>query len=60
MRDFIIAALDDDHGVNENAYNALVSLARYAGDYGEDIDDIVAAVKSTDGRYYLPKGHGLQ
>lgn len=60
MREFIIAALDDENGINEKAYNELLALQEIASDFNEDFSDILAAVRATDGRYYLPENHGLK
>jgi hypothetical protein len=60
MREYIIATLDDPHGISQEAYNALVALNGFAGDYGEDFDDILAQVKSANGRYFLPEDHNLR
>jgi hypothetical protein len=60
MREFIIAVLDDPNGISQEAYDKLVELASYAGDYGTNIDDILARVSGADGRYFLPEDHELQ
>ena len=39
--------LDDDYGISEDAYNALMEAGMVS-------DDIANNVKATDGRFYLP------
>jgi hypothetical protein len=40
--------LDDEHGINSQAWNTLADIL-----YDYDCQDIVDAVKATEGRYYL-------
>lgn len=49
LRNFAIALLDDEHGINSEAWDSLRDML----DDNED-NDILDAVKSTEGRYYLP------
>ena len=57
IRQFLINALDDEEGINERAYSDLVDLAQ---DENNGVDDIYNAVKSADGRYYLPENHEIK
>jgi hypothetical protein len=59
MRKYIIETLDDPNGVSQEAYDALIALAEIAGDYGENLDDIILQIGSADGRYFLHEGHDL-
>lgn len=52
VRDLALALLDDGEGVSEFAYGLLRAMMLEAGDCG----DILRAVKSTEGRFYLPEG----
>lgn len=49
LRNFAIALLDDEHGINSEAWDSLRDML----DDNED-NDILDAVKCTEGRYYLP------
>jgi hypothetical protein len=60
MREFLIALLNDEQGINELAYEKLLELASYSGDFGVDLNDIMGKIKSTEGRYYLPEDHELK
>ena len=53
----IKSLLDDDHGVNEDAWTYLnILVVRIFGNAVPDsIGDLLDKVKATDGRYYLPK-----
>jgi len=44
MRMLALALLDDDEGINDDAYGALVNFLD---------DDICCAVEATDGRFYI-------
>src|SRR3990167_4572412 len=46
-RELLIALLDDEHGVNSNAFE-LIKKSSLLGDY---VKDIFRAVKETDGRF---------
>lgn len=54
IRAFVIAALDDSEGVSDEAYSKLSDLAGKV-----ELEDIMSAIRSTEGRWYLPEGHGL-
>lgn len=60
MRNFIIAALDDENGINADAYHQLRAFAEISGDCGVNIDDIIACIQSANGRYFLPEDHELK
>ena len=49
LRSFVIDLLDDEAGINKTAWQ---ELAEALADEGND--DIVRAVKTQDGRFYLP------
>lgn len=48
IRETAIAILDDDYGVNGDAWVCLYSLLRANGDF-----DVINRVDATDGRFYL-------
>ena len=53
MRELAIALLDDDHGINANAWQMLSAALKEEGGN----DDILNAVDATGmDRFYLPKG----
>ena len=54
---FLMAALEDEHGINEEAWNRLIELCfyLYGPDIPSDIESVIRQVKATDGRYYLPE-----
>lgn len=58
VRKTLIALLDDENGINSAGYEELQSLAMNL-EPGENAD-IFAAVGSSDGRYFLPEGHGFE
>ena len=51
VRDLALALLDDENGINEQAF---VILSNILSDTGNR--DIVNLVKATEGRFYLPEG----
>ena len=51
MRQLAIALLNDEHGINNDAW---VMLSAALEDEGGN-EDILTAVKSTEGRWYLPE-----
>lgn len=54
IRDLAINLLDDEHGINADAYETLKNA-----DKNLDCTDIFAAVDSANGRYFLNEEHGL-
>jgi hypothetical protein len=50
---FVVSALNDGHGINDDAMADLRALQ----DDDERIADIINQVESTDGRWYLPEDH---
>ena len=48
FRQMIIDLLDDEHGINEKAFNRVSLLAENTGN-----DDIVSSTSATEGRWYL-------
>ena len=57
LRKLLIALLDDEHGISSQAYEELQSHA--IEQQTEETGDIFAAVSSCEGRYFLPKDHGI-
>lgn len=57
LRKTLIAILDDEHGISANAYEELQTLVGEIK--GAVTSDIYLAVKSAEGRYYLPEDHGI-
>ena len=49
LRNFALALLDDEHGINKEAFDSLSDMLS-----DDDQDDIVDAVKASEGRFYLP------
>ena len=58
LRKTLIAILDDEHGISSAAFEELQELVITINDDGMT-GDIFDAVKSSEGRYYLPEDHGL-
>jgi hypothetical protein len=54
IRDLAINLLDDEHGINSDAYETLKNA-----DKNLDCNDIFAAVVGVNGRYFLNEEHGL-
>jgi len=50
IRKLAIALLDDNEGINERAWNILQELLEESNQN----QDLIGAVKSTDGRFYIP------
>jgi hypothetical protein len=57
FRELAIALLDDENGINTNAY---VLLENYAKDNDFQMKDIFEAVNAQDGRFFLPEEHGIK
>ena len=55
VREFTIRLLDDDEGINEQAWELLQQILHENGE-----DDIVDWVDSADGRFYLKHDHDLE
>jgi hypothetical protein len=53
LRNFVLATLDDDHGISEQAWVLLQEHLQSAGEF-ELIGELSTQVKATDGRVYLP------
>jgi len=53
IRKFAIAVLDDEHGINETAWNQLKVLLLC--DEEGDNKDIINAVDAAEGRFFLPE-----
>ena len=49
-RQFAIDLLNDEHGINKQAFEFLADLLEDTGN-----GDIVESVESSEGRYYLPE-----
>ena len=54
IRAMIIALLDDPHGINEAAFDAIEDAIETSV-----IADILSMVSVQDSRYFLPEDHGL-
>ena len=53
----IHALLDDDHGINDEAYDALINwLACHKDGCLELAERIIDVAQATDGRWYIPEG----
>ena len=52
IREFAIALLDDEQGINENSWYMLEEILRNDPCANDDIIDFV---KATEGRFYLPE-----
>jgi|LakMenEpi03Aug12_release.lakeMendotaPanAssembly.Ray.scaffolds.fasta_scaffold5474376_1 hypothetical protein len=50
LRNLVIALLDDDHGITESAYHALLGVLP-----DELYNEIVLRVRTCEDRVYLPK-----
>lgn len=50
--DFVVAVLDDNHGISTEAYGKLLVLI--GDDPGNQFESIRAEIKCTHGRWYLP------
>ena len=64
LRKTLIAILDDEHGISANAYEELQTLPIEKSLLANPAQpsptaDIFDAVKSAEGRYYLPEDHGI-
>lgn len=55
IRDLAINLLDDEHGINGDAYESLKNA-----DKNLDCNDIFMAVQAVNGRYFLNEEHGLE
>lgn len=54
MLDFIKAVLDDDHGINQDAYQALLKMCEHLNSKElEQIQNLLDRVDCTDSRFYL-------
>ena len=51
LRQFAEALLNDEWGINEQAYHLLSNILKTNG-----CEDILMRVCATDGRFYLPEG----
>lgn len=55
IKNLCVFLLDDENGINQDAYNTLLDVATtFLTDY--EVRKLSEAVKAADGRYYLPKG----
>ena len=50
LRNFALALLDDEHGINGEAWDSLSDML-----IDDEQEDIVDATKATEGRYFLPE-----
>ena len=52
MREFVYRILDDDHGISEDAWGALVTYLRELEEF-ELLNEVIGKVKSGTGRRYV-------
>ena len=52
LRNFVLSVLDDDHGINEAAWEMLHDLLQGSGEL-ELATELTRLVRATDGRYYI-------
>lgn len=48
LRNFALALLDDEHGINREAFDSLADML-----YDDEQEDITDAVEACEGRFYL-------
>lgn len=48
LRNFALALLDDEHGINKEAFDCLSDML-----YDDEQEDVIDAVDATEGRFYL-------
>jgi len=56
LKTLIVKLLDDEDGINTDAYTALEELVHYTYKYTpvpQDINDLLRSVKSMNGRCYI-------
>ena len=56
MRELALELLDDGFGISMDAWSCLFPLLEESG---EEFQDIVDAVETSEGRVYLEEDHGL-
>ena len=52
LRNFVLAVLDDDHGISETAWDQLQELLQGQGEM-ELIGELLAQVDACDGRFFI-------
>lgn len=52
LRNFVLAVLDDDHGIKEDAWYRLCDFLQGSGEF-ELLGELSAQIDSCDGRYFL-------
>ena len=52
IRDFVLAALDDDHGISEKAWGELQKMLQNLGEF-EMLGEISRQVDACDGRFFI-------
>ena len=52
LRNFVLAVLDDDHGISETAWDRLMELLQNAGEL-ELIGEVSNQIGACDGRVYI-------
>lgn len=55
MKNLAVRLLDDEHGIHEEAYVALLDCLSE-----QEALELNRQTKCTDGRFYLPKDHTIQ
>lgn len=51
MYELVVALLDDEHGISEDAWGKLLDVLPEGN---VAIEHLIASVRATEGRYYLP------
>ena len=52
LRNFVLAVLDDDHGISETAWDRLMELLQNVGEL-ERIGEVSNQIGACDGRVYI-------
>jgi hypothetical protein len=52
LRSFVLAVLDDDHGIKEDAWYRLCDFLQGSGEF-ELLGELSAQIDSCDGQYFL-------
>jgi len=52
LKDFVFAALDDDYGINTEAWESLYNFLHNTAEF-ELLVELGGKVKATDGRFYI-------
>tara|TARA_R100000234_G_scaffold119891_1_gene104194 strand:- start:16309 stop:16485 length:177 start_codon:yes stop_codon:yes gene_type:complete len=52
LRNFVLAVLDDDHGINETSWHALKHFLQTAGET-ELLSELSTIIDTCDGRFFI-------